>query len=418
VTGGHLRVLFVSYLVPTPPRFGAQARIHGLMTSLARRHELTGVALLAPDDDPEGARRAMASYCGELRLVPMRPPEGAGKRAWQLRSLASPRSYERRLTALPALRATLDDLLAHRRFDAINVEGCFLAHHLPRDASRTPRPPVVLDEHNIEYDLQRQEARSASGLLRRLYHSVNWRKVRREERAAWESADGVALTSAPDEARLRALLPVVRTAVIPNAVDPDLFRPARDGPTGDGRTLLFFGLMSYLPNADGVLHFLEEIWPRVAARHPRARLQIVGGGATAAVLKHQGPRVEISGLVPDVRPHLARAAAVIVPLRMGGGTRLKIIEAMSMGKAVVSTTVGAEGIAALHERELLIADEPEPFAAAVGRLLDDPALAHRIGLAGRALVRERYSWDAAARRLEDFYREVAAGAPARVAAPA
>ena len=219
-------------------------------------------------------------------------------------------------------------------------------------------------------------------------------------------ADGVYLCSAEDERRLLDVVPGVRTAVIPNAADVEYYQPRPADPPPDGRTLAFFGLLSYAPNVDGVLYFIRDIWPRVAEAHPEARLKIIGGKPPRSLQLLAGPRVELTGFVPDLRPHLAGAAAVVVPLRLGGGTRLKIVEAMAMGKAIVSTTLGAEGIAATPGRDLLIGDQPEAFADAVNRLLGDPDLAARIGQSARSLAVERYSWSGAALALEGFYRSI------------
>jgi glycosyltransferase involved in cell wall biosynthesis len=181
--------------------------------------------------------------------------------------------------------------------------------------------------------------------------------------------------------------------------------------------VLFFGALDYYPNHDAVLHLLRSAWPPIAARHPDARLVIVGQKPPPEILAFRGPRVEVTGRVDDVRPHLAAAAVTIAPLRVGGGTRFKILEAMAMGRPVVSTTLGAEGIEAAPGRHLLIADDDASFAAAVGRVLDDAPLADELGRAGRALVEERYSWDAAARSMEALYRSVRdrAGQPRQVA---
>ena len=170
--------------------------------------------------------------------------------------------------------------------------------------------------------------------------------------------------------------------------------------------MVFFGLLSYVPNIDGVTHFVQDIWPRIAEAHPDARCKIVGGRPPPSLLALAGPRVELTGFVPDLRPHLAAATAVVVPLRLGGGTRLKIVEAMAMGKAIVSTTLGAEGIEAVPGRDLLVEDHPAAFADAVSRLLADHGLAARIGQSARRLAVQRYSWSGAAQALEDFYRRI------------
>jgi glycosyltransferase involved in cell wall biosynthesis len=263
-----------------------------------------------------------------------------------------------------------------------------------------------VDSHNIDYDLAKQYARAGGGMVRRLYAAANWRKLRREELGTYGDADGVYLCSALDEQRLRDEIPAPCTAVIPNAADVDHYQPRPADPPPDGRTVVFFGLLSYVPNVDGVIHFIRDIWPRIAEAHPGARCKIIGGGAPPALTALAGPRVEFTGFVPDLRPHLAEAAVVVVPLRLGGGTRLKIVEAMAMGKAIVSTTLGAEGIEAVPGRELLIEDQPAAFAEAVNRLLAEPNSAARIGQLARQLAVERYAWSGAARALEGFYRRI------------
>ena len=393
----------------SPPRFGAQARVHGLMTQLARRHDLTAVMLVDDDEfDAEECRRAMLAYCCEVVLVP-NPyvRQGLAKRLRQLWSLASTRSFERLQVTVPAMQRALDRVLRARRFDFVNLEFTFLgACHLRQAPPGERLPSLVVDSHNIDYDLARQYARAGSSLARRLYASANWRKLRREELGTYRNADGVYLCSAADERRLLHQVPGVRTAVIPNAADVEYYQPRPTDPPSDGRTVVYFGLLSYVPNVDGVTHFVRDIWPRIAQSHPEARCKIIGGQPPASLLALAGPRVELTGFVSDLRPHLAAAAAVVVPLRLGGGTRLKIVEAMAMGKATVSTTLGAEGIEAVPGRDLLVEDEPVAFADAVNRLLAEPGLAARIGQSARQLAVERYAWSGAARALESFYRRI------------
>ena len=405
----RLSLLFVSHMPASPPRFGAQARVHGLMTQLARRHDLTAVMLVDDDEfDAEECRRAMLAYCCEVVLVP-NPyvRQGLAKRLRQLRSLASTRSFERLQVTVPAMQRALDRVLRARRFDFVNLEFTFLgACHLRQAPPGERLPSLVVDSHNIDYDLARQYARAGSSLARRLYASANWRKLRREELGTYRNADGVYLCSAADERRLLHQVPGVRTAVIPNAADVEYYQPRPTDPPSDGRTVVYFGLLSYVPNVDGVTHFVRDIWPRIAQSHPEARCKIIGGQPPASLLALAGPRVELTGFVSDLRPHLAAAAAVVVPLRLGGGTRLKIVEAMAMGKATVSTTLGAEGIEAVPGRDLLVEDEPVAFADAVNRLLAEPGLAARIGQSARQLAVERYAWSRAARALEGFYRRI------------
>jgi glycosyltransferase involved in cell wall biosynthesis len=407
----RLKILYVSPLPPmSPPRFGAQARVHGLITNLARRHDVTAISLIDRGFDVEECRRAMTAYCRDVVLVPNpHGLDGVAKRALQLRSLASPRSFEHHHFAVPALQETLDRVQRGTRFDVVNLEFPYHAYlRLRQSPPGTPSPPLVLDAHEIAYDVVRQVAHGDVGVSRRLYARLNWRKLRGDECAAFRAADGICACSAADQARVLAHVPTARTAVIPNAADVDFYQPRSSDPSSDGRTVVFFGLLSTLQNIEGVRFFVQEIWPLVAARRSDARVKIIGARPPQAVRELAGPRVEITGFVDDLRPHLASAAVLVVPLRLGGGTRLKIVEGMAMGRPIVSTTLGAEGIEAVNERDILIADEPSSFAAAVVRLLDDPALAARIGSSARRLAVERYSWAAAARKLEQFFADVIA----------
>jgi glycosyltransferase involved in cell wall biosynthesis len=402
----RLSILYVSQMPASPARFGAQARVHGLMTHLARRHDLTAVVLVDNEFDIEECRRAMQAYCREVVLVP-NPygRDGLTKRLLQFRSLASTRSFERLRVTVPALQQALDEVLRARRFNIVNLEFSFLGHCDLRQAPPGERlPRLIVDSHNVDYELARQYAHAGGSLTRRLYAAANWRKLRREELRTYRDADGVYLCSAADERRLLDQVPGVRTAVIPNAADVEYYQPRPTDPPLDSRTVVFFGLLSYFPNVDGVTHFVHDIWPRIVDAHPDARLKIVGGRAPPSLLALAGPRIELTGFVPDLRPHLAAAATVVVPLRLGGGTRLKIVEAMAMGKAIVSTSLGAEGIEAVPGDDLLVEDQPAAFADAVSRLLTDPGLAARIGQSARRLAVQRYSWSRAAQALEGFYR--------------
>jgi glycosyltransferase involved in cell wall biosynthesis len=404
----RLNILYVSHMPASPPRFGAQARVHGLMTQLAQRHDLTAVMLINDEFDAEECRQAMQAYCREVVFV-SNPygRDGLTKRRLQLKSLASPQSFERLQLMVPELQQALDRVLRAKRFDIVNLEFPYLGnYHLRQAPPGEKLPPLAVDSHEIAYDLARQFARTGGSLVRRLYAGANWRKLRREELQTFRDADGVYLCSSEDEQRLLGQIPKVRTAVIPNAADVEYYQPRPTDPQPGGRTVVYFGLLSTAPNVDGVIYFVQDIWPRIAQAHPEARLKIIGGRPPLSLQMLAGPRVELTGFVPDLRPHLAEAAVIVVPLRLGGGTRLKIVEGMAMGKAIVSTALGAEGIEATPGRDILIEDEPEYFADAVNRLLADPELAARVGQSARKLAVERYAWSGAAQALEEFYHRI------------
>jgi glycosyltransferase involved in cell wall biosynthesis len=281
--------------------------------------------------------------------------------------------------------------------------------------------PVVLDEHNVESEVLRRQQSGERTASRRRYQQFEAWKQERFEISAWGSASAVAVTSERevDAVAGRSLdRPVV---VVPNAVDPDYFAPAV-GPSGvlepysvvepsavDADAITFVGSMTYRPNLDGILYFVQEILPLIRRRRPSLSLTVVGQWRTRDVQLLDSEDVIVTGVVPDVRPYLARAACVVAPIRMGGGTRLKILEALAMGKALVSTTLGCEGLAVSPGQHLLVADDPQGFADEVCRLLEDPGLGERLGAAGLALVAGRYTWSTAAARLTELFRELAPG---------
>lgn len=398
-----MKILFVSPHMPGPPIFGGQRRIHGLMTHLAERHELSVIALTGAEEDTSVSVREAEGYCRHIVPVPQSQHrlQGANKRIAQLRSLVSRRSWEAYTHQTRAFQRALDAHLSEHTYDAIVCEFAFMAGYGFRiDRGRTC---LVLDEHNIEFDLLRRSA-SNTRFERRAFLAVNWRKLKREEVGAWKRFDGCTLTSRRDEQLLRAEVPRLKTAVVPNGVDIESFKPL-DVATNPF-TLLFFGAMNYYPNTDAVMSFVERVLPLLQARFPELRLRIVGPLGGSPVQSLHGKQIEVVGFVDDLSSEIARAAVVIAPLRIGGGTRLKILEAMAMGKAIVSTSIGAEGIDVRHDHDILLADSPADQARAIGRVLTDQELRARLGSAARQTAVASYSWRAAARIFDAFLREL------------
>jgi polysaccharide biosynthesis protein PslH len=253
--------------------------------------------------------------------------------------------------------------------------------------------------------------RQSSSPLRRLYNRLEAAKLKRDELAACRRASAVLTTSDVDRATLAPEVAGVPIRVVPNGVDTSYFMPTGPGGAGepvDPACVLFTGAIDYHPNTDGVRYFHAEILPRIHTAAPEAVFTVVGKDPPAHIRALGGPRVVVTGAVPDVRPWMRRGAVAVVPLRVGGGTRLKILEAMASGRAVVSTTIGCEGIEVTPGENILVADTPADFADAVVRCLRDPGLRARLGRRGRALVERRYRWEAIGEALSDFYRELVA----------
>lgn len=376
------------------------------MSALGKAHEISLVSLVdASADLTEGLRDA-ARYCRHVITVPDRlhRVSGRAKRLLQLRSVVSRQSWEQKLHRRPALQKALDEHLAVNHYDVINCEFPFMGGYrfaTPR-GSRVTR--LVLDAHNVEYDILRRTA-LATRFDRKVFNTLNYRKLKSEELAAWARFDGCAFTSLRDEAIALREVPTARTAVIPNGVDVDLFRPQPEDRTAP-MTVLFFGAINYFPNHDAVLYFVQEVVPLLVRQHPNVSIRIVGPGAPPEIQALANQHLQVVGFVDDLRAEIARACVVIAPLRIGGGTRLKIVEAMAMAKPIVSTTIGAEGLEVEHERDILLADTPEALAREIGRVLQDEGLARRLGQAARRGAEAHYSWDAAAHKLSAFYRSL------------
>lgn len=404
--GERLRVLLVSTQFPLPTRSGFTMRVYHLTRHLARRHDVT---LLSYVDDA-----ASDSVASMRDVVPVEPveyewPRGARKRLAQATSVASRTPFICRLMHTRAMQRALDRLCHAIDYDIVQLESSPLCtFRLP------PRPRLVLDEHNIEYEVFERMHRSERSLSRRLFSRLEAHRFRELEQACWRRADGVAVTSERENAIVRSQAGATPTAVVPNGVDLEYFRPAASPP--DPETAVFIGALDYRPNLDAAMHLVDDIWPLVTARHPAARLTIGGRGAREVSNRLRRRGVILIGEVPDVRPYLERAAVVVVPIRMGGGTRLKVIEGLAMGKAMVATRLGAEGVNVENGEHLLIADAPQEFAAAVVDLFENSDLAARLAVAARARMEREYGWPLAADRLEQLYERVLLRTPSGAAA--
>jgi polysaccharide biosynthesis protein PslH len=251
--------------------------------------------------------------------------------------------------------------------------------------------PVVLFEHNVEYVIWKRLAQAPGPLWRRALLEVEWRKMRRYEAAACTQATLTLAVSEADRTLLSATAPAARVAAVETGVDLDYFAPDRGHEKA--ATIVFTGSLDWYPNEDAVLHFVNDILPRVRAEVPAARFVVVGRNPSAKLRQAaEAAGATVTGTVDDVRPYLAEAAVCVVPLRIGGGTRLKIFEALAMAKPVVSTTIGAEGLPVTSGEHLLLADGVADFSDAVVTLLQDAAQRRKLAEAGRARVEERFSW--------------------------
>ena len=394
-----MRILWLKSDLLLPLDKGGKLRTWHLMRHLAQRHEITYLAFKEPAQpaaDVEGMREVAA----RVETVTRSEPAKGTLRFYADAALhlVDPLPYAVGKYRSPAFRRRLNALLRTQRFDLIVCDFLVPVVNLP---TRLPCPAVIFT-HNVESAIWRRHAETKANAIGRFLYGVQYRRMLRFERKTLARFDGVLAVSDADRQTFAALYPgAIRQPVhvVPTGVDTDYFAPAASDPAS--RTLVFTGSMDWLPNEDAMQFFCRDILPLIRAEEPGVSLSIVGRAPTPAVKRlAEEHGVKVTGRVDDVRPYMKEAAVYVVPLRIGGGTRLKIFEAMSMGKAVVSTTVGAEGLPVTHGEHVVLADEPAAFAREVVHLLRDAARRASLEAAARALVVERYDWSAVAGALE------------------
>jgi len=395
-----VRLIWVKVGGLWPVNTGGRIRSFHMLRELARRHQVTLLTTHAPPENPAELAAALPG-CDVVSVPWALAKRGSARFALALvRSWLSSLPVDLYKARVPALGRELARRLARGGVDLVVADFLLAAPNVGRAVA-----PTVLFAHNVEHVIW-QRMRDVEGRgWRRALLGLESRKMRRYEARACERARLTITVSDADRRLLAAAAPRARVQAVPTGVDVDYFAP--DGVAEIPGRLVFTGSMDWYPNEDGIADFIEDVLPRVRREIPAASLTVVGRNPSARLRAAAAAAdVEVTGLVDDVRPHMADAAVYIVPLRIGGGTRLKIFEALSMAKAVVSTTVGAEGLPLTPGRHFLRADEPAEFAAAVTSLLRDAARRRALGAEGRRLVEARYSWPKVVDEFESRCEEV------------
>ena len=403
------KILILTPQFPYPPHQGTTMRNYNLIAGLAQRHE---VHLLAFGDPVESKDTPLDELCKSIQVVA--PPERTmGQRLWGLFFSRLPDMAQR----LPSVEfgERLAATIARVRPDIVEVEGIELAQYLfqaEQIRSGDQSPLLVYDDHNAEYVLQQRafetDARQPGRWIPAAYSFIQWQRLRGYERRACETADRVVAVSETDAGVLRDLVPQLEPEVVPNGVDMALCTeevpPLAEGMGPSEGDLVFTAKMDFRPNVDAVQWFAQEILPMILEEAPDTRFWVVGKDPHPRLAPlAKNPAIVMTGWVDDVRPFIAGAGVYVVPLRMGGGTRLKVLEAMAMGKAIVSTTVGSEGFEVTSGRELVLGDTPAQFAAAVVGLLRDPQRREELGKVARDFAASGYDWLIVVPMLERVY---------------
>jgi len=395
-----VKILVVAARLCWPLNTGAKIRAYHLLRSLAKAHDVTLVSYYGKKEE-EG----YFAHFRELgiNVVPVYFPQID-------RSLNSSTALRALSRGLPLniakyygseMRSTLQ-ALDSGEFAIVHCEHLHMATMIPRGRSK-----FVLDAHNVESQIAAQYSGAESNYFKCAVLKWNYRRLERFEMDTVQKSDLVLAVSGEDRDTFGSF-GANKVKVLENGVDIDFFRPCLKPEKGN--SLVFVGSMDWKPNVGGVDFFLDDILPLIRRSHPDVTLTIVGKDPSPSLISRVRTRetgVVVTGTVPDVRPFVENSAVCVVPLKVGGGTRLKVLEGFAMGKAVVSTSLGCEGIECLHGKQILIADSAADFAQAVVSLLEQSELRRHLGKNARLLAEEKYSWDALGTKLLSYYDELA-----------
>lgn len=417
------KILFLTQVLPYPPHSGAKLRAYYVLRQLAQQHEVTLLSFVREDDKIEAVKH-LEDICGAVYTVPMHRSLLRNVRAG-VKAVFMGQSVIIVRDEMPEMHRAIHFLLAAQSFDVIHADQTSMAQYAlyaQRLNAKTfghPHTPMVLDAHNALYRIPERMARHESNPLKRRLYQREARVLARYEVDTYNRFDHVVFVTSVDQEEIvqrtlqtgRAVSSRSRPtiSVIPICVDTD------EKPLVARRdqllTVTHLGTMFWPPNVEGVLWFAREVFPKVLAQMPEARFVVVGKDPPKEVqdLALQVRNVQVTGYVPDPEPYLAETGVFIVPLRAGGGMRVKIIDAWSWGLPIVSTSIGAEGIEIGEGENILIGDTPEALADAVVRVLREPVLGERLRTQGRAWVEAHYHWRNVYPAWEDVYAKLLSG---------
>lgn len=394
-----MRILFLSPTLPFPLTDGGRIRVFNLLKQIAQKNDVTLLALETQPTDKNsivnveqlGVKVHLVQYASKL-------PALSAKTFFSALFKRQPITVSR--YDVPVYREKFKELLTTETFDIVHYEMFHTAQFLTETDL-----PSVLSLQNVDSAIWQRLQRETESLFYRCAYWSQKRAFQRYERVLSPKFDAVTCTSEVDAAVFERYCAEGTVKVIPNGVDVTHFTP--DHASEDAAHLIYIGSMDWYPNEDAARFFAEEILPQIQKDVPDVKFTIVGGNPSERVQALTGMEgVVVTGRVPEIKPYFAEATVFVVPLRIGSGTRLKILEALAMGKAVVSTHVGAEGLALRDGEEILIADEPDTFADAVTRLLTDHDLRQKIGANGRVRVEQDYDWHSIAEKLHKVYESL------------
>ena len=391
-----MKVLYFIPYSPANPTFGGSLRIYHILDYLCSHHDVTVAGFSTPEEERDLLEN-FPVLAGKTHFVEY--PHANSSRYWVLiKSVFSSHSLWYHYTRSEQLQRKLDRLLKSESFAVIQSEFPVMGMYSFKSSAIK-----IIDSHNVEYDNFKRMAK-VNNPLKKLFYYLESHKFYKEETDACKQQDALFVTSERDISIFNESVPNVPKYLVPNGVDEEYFYPTKTTPKP--YSLVFVGMMKYVPNYDGINYFLDEIFPKIVAHFPNTTITIVGKNAPSSITRRANQNIIITGFVEDTRPYMHEASVYVVPLRMGGGTRLKIMETLASKIPLVTTSIGCEGIDIEHQKHAIIADKPEDFADAVIELLVNRELCETLTENGYELVMDKYRWKSICREMDRAYVEL------------
>jgi len=400
-----MNILWLSHILPYPPKGGVMQRSYNLIKEIAKENEVCLFAFnqkawLPTKEDIIKAKKEFERFCKKVEVFEL--PSDKSKFAWYklvIKSFFSKDAYTINWTKSKIMAKRIKEFLATNHIDLIHCDTIGLAEYV-KDIKGVPK---VLNHHNIESHMMLRRAKREKNPLKKLYFYIEGIKLRKYEKQVCPKFDMNLVVSELDKKRLLNIALNSKVEVIPNGVDTSYFKP--HGNKCLKHNLIFAASLDYYPNEGAVIFFMQKIWPVLKKKNSNITFTITGRNPSKCIRKiaSADSNINVTGYVEDVRPLIDKAEVYICPIRDGGGTKLKLLDAMAMGKAIVTTSIGAEGLEVIHEKHVLIADDPKIFASQILLLFNNPALRKYLAQNARQLVEERYSWKIIGKKLNNIY---------------
>ena len=404
-----MNILWISHLIPYPPKGGVVQRSYNLIREVAKEHSVYLIALnqwasLPTNDDVRQAVQHLQKFCKEVEVADI--VASSNQFSYYIlafSSLFSVLPFKVRWLKSKKMYRKIHEAIQSRKIDVVHYDTVWLGEYF-QCAREIPK---VLNHHNIESEMMARRIKFERNILKKFYFYIESKKLKRYERRKCPQTNPNIVVSELDKRRLNNIVPRIPIETIPNGVDIHYFRPFHEQRTP--KSLIFAGGMSWYPNRDAMTYFCQQIWPVLKRNEPHTVFTIVGRNPPVKIIKmaKKDAYLKVTGYVDDVRKYLNRAEVYVCPIRDGGGTRLKILDALSAGLPVVATSFSCEGLDVTPEKNVLIADAPHEFVHQIQRIFYDERLKKQLQTESRKLVEKKYSWEIMGRKLNLLYKKIA-----------